>query len=137
MIQKSDWRRADVRKAGPSARSVRLQLGKEWPTPRLLERLMRRTLDFLCVRPFGLMDITEMKHFGAIQPGPALSLYLRALAERAESEFPAALPMIKQLITDTAEVEHSPLTPEQIQKLPGADTPSPRRPPWWNTLRHG
>jgi len=62
---------------------------------------------------------------------------LRALAERAESEFPAALPMIKQLIIDTAEVEHSRLTPEQIHKLPGADTPAARQPPWWNTLRNG
>jgi hypothetical protein len=62
---------------------------------------------------------------------------LRALAERAECEFPAALPMIKQLIIDTAEVEHSRLTPEQIHKLPGADMPAPGRPLWWNTLRNG
>ena len=62
---------------------------------------------------------------------------LRALAERAESEFPAALPAIKQLVTDTAEVEHSEWTPEEIYELPGSDTPAPRRPPWWNTLRNG
>jgi len=62
---------------------------------------------------------------------------LRVLAARAESEFPAALPMIKQLITDTAEVDHCLMTPEEIHKLPGADTPAPRRPRWWNSLRHG
>jgi hypothetical protein len=62
---------------------------------------------------------------------------LRVLLERAESEFPAALPMIRQLINDTAEVEHSQLTPDEISKLPGSDNPAPLRPPWWNTLRNG
>ena len=62
---------------------------------------------------------------------------LRALAESAESQFPDALPAIKQLITDTAEVEHSELTPEEIHKLSVADMPARRRPPWWNTVRNG
>ena len=68
---------------------------------------------------------------------PGCDAVLRTLTERAESEFPAALPAVKQLLIYTAEVEHSEWTPEEIHKLPGSDTPAPRQPPWWNRLRNG